>query len=530
MKASAIRFAKSLVFLAWATSSAHAYELTPGARLRRILLIDGPTAWTHSSAERGRIFDSRYLRREGRLTLPDALLQEFTALPTHEAKIEWLERKSGGAGLVRYLKRIFYEGSDNTLQIRNLDLLNSESWLQSQPTLDSFFTGQGILPSSLDEVPVLSGTPNRQREQALRLHGSGALSTLEFLEIYPSTPLNQNRKRAAQVYRMLLCDPMEAGVPLSDEADLSIQLVARQSNRSAQPHADPARLDPHASAAQCMTCHSKIDPLARAFTPWVSNRAWAPVSAPAQLVYKTLDGGYRTLQGRGLGELLRQAVQTPEYRKCQVKRLAEFVFGKDRSLSEERLQELERDFDRFGRKALKFYYHLLLQPELFQLPDSELRQARRNAQHDWSWYRYLPAATSLEAELSSSYIQGVFAGFRGLWMDPSYRDNNSDSAYRRVPFFTWENLEELLPQWSALRNRSYSSLPEGQSPESAIREAIAILIGPSVLTEAELELWIPRIQAASAEIERLRNDLPDASTTQLRWIYAILSSDLFLRY
>lgn len=194
---------------------------------------------------------------------------------------------------------------------------------------------------------------------------AGALTTARFFSRYTTTQLNKNRRRAAAVFNIFLCDAMSAVVPpppanpddLLDKAFPKTSTITEEEIKTIA-----TRPDKHGAEQACAQCHYKLDPMGQIFA--TSNLILAPKASPGRLVFRDQKRGQlvdRSVQG--LGELGQAITEQPAYVDCQIEHFWNWFIGEDRPLSEERKQELAREFDRVGRRTNEFISVLLKSSE-----------------------------------------------------------------------------------------------------------------------------------------------------------------------
>jgi hypothetical protein len=195
---------------------------------------------------------------------------------------------------------------------------------------------------------------------------AGSITTGRFFERYPTTKLNKNRKRAAAIFRIFLCDDMRPVVLENAEDDAQLLAASLGQNMKTEVHSTEAQEKRHGTDAQCMSCHYKLDPMADTFR--TSGLVLSPWPAAGKLVY-TQDNGKQVNVGvKGIGGLGEAIAQQPAYAQCQVKHFWEWFIGKDVSLPEKRLLQLTSEFDRLGRRPNDFIEYLVQQPEYKVIP------------------------------------------------------------------------------------------------------------------------------------------------------------------
>lgn len=185
---------------------------------------------------------------------------------------------------------------------------------------------------------------------------AGALTTNRFYSRYPTTRLNKNRKRAAAIFRIFLCDSMTPVVLSSDEDDRDL-LNLSLGGGAVQDHGTADAEARHGSDPQCNSCHYKLDPAANTFIGAGAFPNKRP--SPGALVYKRDDGSLLNIPVNGIGELGVAITQQPEYLQCQVQHFWNWFIGSDIPLGQQKKEELASKFNDLGRRPKDFIKHLL---------------------------------------------------------------------------------------------------------------------------------------------------------------------------
>lgn len=214
------------------------------------------------------------------------------------------------------------------------------------------------------------GAPIEVRTDSQRLATAGTLTTSRFFARYPTTKLNKNRKRAAAVFRVFLCDEMRPVVLPGANENLELLALAFNEDGAHSAGGDIAEVEKqHGSDPACQSCHYKLDPAGRTFM--TSGLVLNPTPASGALVYKRADGSLVNVPVNGIGELANAITQQPEYAQCQVKHFWDWFIGKDVVMTSSRQKELVEKFDSLGRKPNDFVTHLISLPEYRQIPRNE---------------------------------------------------------------------------------------------------------------------------------------------------------------
>jgi hypothetical protein len=206
---------------------------------------------------------------------------------------------------------------------------------------------------------------------------AGALTTERFFGRYVNTGVNKNRKRAAAVFRVFLCDDMEAAITdSSDRTDYILDFVFPKTSGMTQSDVAEINLaeSAHGQRADCMSCHYKLDPLGQNFGG--SGISLAPMSFKGALTYKSTEGEDVSINTNGLGDLAEKIVKQKDYKLCQTEQFWTWFIGEDRYLEPKVHEELVEAFDKVDGKVNDFISYLVNRDEFFDMkslsPESEL--------------------------------------------------------------------------------------------------------------------------------------------------------------
>lgn len=198
---------------------------------------------------------------------------------------------------------------------------------------------------------------------------SGILTTQRFFNRYVNTALNKNRRRAAAVFRIFLCDTMIATAPTADasseQKDYDI-IFPDHKSLTEQDIRKSATGNIHGQQADCMKCHYKLDPLGQVFA--LSAVTVAPMASPGSLIYQGQGQRKVNIPLKGFGDLGQKITQQPEYVSCQVSHFWRWYIGKDVTITPAIEKELVEAFERVGRKPKDFVAYLVSRPEFKEKP------------------------------------------------------------------------------------------------------------------------------------------------------------------
>lgn len=211
---------------------------------------------------------------------------------------------------------------------------------------------------------------------------AGALTTPRFISRYNTTNTNRNRRRAAAVFRIFLCDSMAPVIPppqdrkgdaldyaFAEESESSAQafdhstVTEKQLEKAMMSVSDAVR---HGADPKCAACHYKLDPMGKTFQS--IGTVLSPYPSSGALVFKRADGTMVNRRVKGLGDLARAIVQEPDYVSCQVEWFWNEFIGNDVTLYPDRKEELIDAFEKVGRRTNDFIRILVQQPEFRERP------------------------------------------------------------------------------------------------------------------------------------------------------------------
>lgn len=207
------------------------------------------------------------------------------------------------------------------------------------------------------EKEVYTYRPNSDSQPNI----AGAITTNRFFTRYTNTRINKNRRRAAAIFRIFLCDSMTPVVMPSKEENkdlLNLSLSATNSDSNTNNPIIENSEKRHGTDSQCMSCHYKLDPMAQTF---IGSGAYLnKTPSPGALTYKKENGSLINVPVSGLGELGDVITQQEEYLSCQVSHFWNWFVGENIPLSEQKKKELAEKFDSLNRKPKDFIKELLL--------------------------------------------------------------------------------------------------------------------------------------------------------------------------
>lgn len=144
------------------------------------------------------------------------------------------------------------------------------------------------------------------------------LENLDFLDTYPETLTNVNRKRSKQVFERFLCRPLVPDAVSDDVLNM--------------PAPAP---DQHVKDETCRHCHYKLDPVARFFDNWrpidgLTSRYEPSVTAAGTLrLFDPFSREVSQMSGTGLRSLAEMVRNAPDFLRCSVRHVWTFFSGLD---------------------------------------------------------------------------------------------------------------------------------------------------------------------------------------------------------
>lgn len=174
---------------------------------------------------------------------------------------------------------------------------------------------------------------------------AGTITTPRFFDRYTTNKKNRNRRRAAAVFRIFLCDNMKPVILSTDNNNKDILYSSLDATEVTSPVTDDSAEKRHGSDASCKGCHYKLDPLANTFR---GSSRQLNKATPGRLTYKKESGEMVDIPVSGLGELGEVITQQEEYLQCQVRHFWNWYIGEDIFLDKENLKKLTKIFEKSG--------------------------------------------------------------------------------------------------------------------------------------------------------------------------------------
>lgn len=199
---------------------------------------------------------------------------------------------------------------------------------------------------------------------------AGSITTARFMERYGNSALNKNRRRAAAVFRIFLCDSMAAAVPdQGSNLDGILDRIYPDPQKTEDELRDQLRQSGdaiHGTQKDCMACHFKLDPAGQTMINIAVSVS--KYTTPGALAFLR-DGQLVHIPVKSVGDLGEAISRQPEFASCQVNHFWRWFVGTDVPLSNSRRQEIERDLIQNGLKPWPLIKSLVKSPEFRRSPE-----------------------------------------------------------------------------------------------------------------------------------------------------------------
>jgi hypothetical protein len=195
---------------------------------------------------------------------------------------------------------------------------------------------------------------------------SGIVTTSRFYNRYYNTSTNMNLKRAAAMFRTLLCDSMTPSVEVlagDKEDELVTQLVqiAAQTARERSAKGAPVKTigeiahdlsvnSRHASDPACLKCHYKLEPMASTFS--ANGNILASEPTPGGLVFTSpITRKLVSIPVNNAAELMKSIAVQDDFADCQVEKFWKYMMGGQTPIPEEERPALRARFKKTNSKT-----------------------------------------------------------------------------------------------------------------------------------------------------------------------------------
>jgi len=197
---------------------------------------------------------------------------------------------------------------------------------------------------------------------------AGMFSSNRFLTRYWNTPVNGNRKRAAAIFRIMLCDSMSPALERETQKKREEALALGISDTPASSRTlEEIHKNRHGNQKDCAQCHTRLDPVARTLRPL--ELGIAKLGVPGNLRFYNAVNQPQDIPVQNFHELIVKATQLERYNDCQMNWLFNWIVGKDTKIHPLRFEELLNNFQT-NRHHVKATIEALLQTPEFRGEES----------------------------------------------------------------------------------------------------------------------------------------------------------------
>ncbi len=220
------------------------------------------------------------------------------------------------------------------------------------------------VPSTVIDIKKFAGIELQVEQKDYTGHPNvaGLLSSEKFLTRYWNTAINGNRKRAAAIFKTMLCNSMSPALERNQAKQQEENLATGKTEASLDERTiEEIHKNRHANQSDCAKCHNLLDPMARTLRPLdlgVSN-----IGTAGRLRYTNSLNQAQDKPVKNYHELIKTITQTEDYVNCQMNWLFNWIVGKDVQIHPQRFADLLDGFERDQRKVKNVIETLLLSPE-----------------------------------------------------------------------------------------------------------------------------------------------------------------------
>ncbi len=210
--------------------------------------------------------------------------------------------------------------------------------------------------------PALNDTKIIETNYAGHPNVAGLFSSQKFLTRYWNSPINGNRKRAAAVFKIMLCDPMNPALErLSAKAREQALAQGVPESTVTNRTIEEIHKNRHGNQKDCAQCHNRLDPLARTLRPL--ELGISKFASKGRLRFYDAVNQPVDFPANGFHDLITQITKQQKYNDCQMNWLFNWIVGKDVNIHPARFSELLETFEKDGRRMKETIASLLLSPE-----------------------------------------------------------------------------------------------------------------------------------------------------------------------
>ena len=192
---------------------------------------------------------------------------------------------------------------------------------------------------------------------------SGIFSSNRFMLRYWNSPQNENKKRAAAYFRIMLCDAMSPALERESQKEKEVRIAMGISDDDViSDEIEKVHKNRHADQKDCAVCHTRLDPVGRTMRPLEIGISAEPFKG--NLHFYNSMGEMTNIPVSHLHDLIEKTTKQPKYLDCQVNWLIETYAGKDLNLPPLRFNEILSNVEKKKRRVKTVIEDLLMTPEL----------------------------------------------------------------------------------------------------------------------------------------------------------------------
>ncbi|MCK6599546.1 MAG: DUF1588 domain-containing protein, partial [Bdellovibrionaceae bacterium] len=196
---------------------------------------------------------------------------------------------------------------------------------------------------------------------------AGILTTPSFFNRFVTTGVNKNRKRAAALFKTLLCKNMVASIPVGQNGfDPNKQLALIGFEKATEEdifnHTKMTQI--HGQQNDCMKCHKQLDPTGALFNLTPQSLSIRP--SPGMLSYVNEEGLWIQKKLSGIGMLAKALSTERDYLACQSKHFWTWLKGESSLLTPSKENELVDTFLSVNQRPKDFIKAIILKKDFFE--------------------------------------------------------------------------------------------------------------------------------------------------------------------
>lgn len=285
------------------------------------------------------------------------LYQSDNFLQEYIDKMNHILVQRGSSVLDNYLIDLFKSDESLNLLLTGTQYSFNEVNKTGLNELDFYQDIFNVDKFSQAHLPIKLVAKTQQQKQSL----AGIITTPRFFERYFSSSTNLNRRRAAAVFRVFLCNDISLGVGnVQSEKDhlMAIALNKKAESDNSISMNSPAMAKTNANDNKCNRCHYSLDPLGKAFEYSLHRLTQEPIEG--RLKYEFADSKVKVnVPFKNLNEMGQVIVKQKEFSYCQAQHMWNWFVGKD--IENKKLAYWSSYLDQQSRKPKKYIKKLLIE-------------------------------------------------------------------------------------------------------------------------------------------------------------------------